>query len=275
MFEVMLEPFGFDFMLRAMYGGVLVAVMCAIVGVLVIQRGMAFAGDGLAHATFGGIGIAIFLGLSPDIAIWTALPFTMIVSLGITWLRRRGNLRGDTAIAVFLPITLALGLVFLARRPPGAPPLDIEAMMFGSILAVSSTDLMVISVTSLFVITILAFYGTRIAYAGFDEDLAELSGVRTAYADYILAVLTAILVVTAVKAVGVTMVSAFLVIPPVTSLLVARRLGLALAVAAGLGGCGALIGLIAAYFANLPGGAAVVLTLGLLSGLTVKLRRLS
>jgi zinc transport system permease protein len=272
MIDFLFAPFSFDFMQRALLGGVMIAIVCALVGVLIVQRGLSFTGDGLAHATFGGIGLNIFWGVSSEWAVWASLPFTIAVAVAVSAVRRRGKLRGDTAIAVFLPLTLAMGVVFLGLRPVTAPPVDLEGLLFGSVLAINSVDLIVIGVVAATSLIVLALAGRQIAYAGFDEELAAISGVNAALVDYVLISLAAVIVVVAVKAVGVTMVSSFLVIPPVASLLVGKRLGQVLLLAVSMAVVGASVGLMLSFHLNLSGGATVVLTLGALFGLVFLLQ---
>ena len=262
--EFLLEPFTYDFMQRALLGGVIIAVLCAVVGVLIVQRGLSFAGDGLAHATFGGIGINIFLGIDSELAVWAALPFTVLIAIFVSTVRRKGKLRGDTVIAVFLPLTLAVGVLFMGLRPVTSRPVDLEGLLFGSVLAINPSDLIVIGVVAVISFLVLAVFGKKIAYAGFDEELASLSGVNAALVDYVLICLAAVIVVVAVKAVGVTMVSSFLVIPPVAALLIGKRLGHVLMASVLIAVVGAGVGLVLSYYLNVSGGATVVLTLGVL-----------
>jgi len=272
MMDLIFSPFSYDFMQRALVGGLIIAVLCALVGVLIVQRGLSFAGDGLAHATFGGIGLNIFLGVNTEWAVWASLPFTIAIAIAVSVVRRRGKLRGDTSIAVFLPLTLALGVVFMGLRPATAVPIDLEGLLFGSVLAINVTDLLVIGIVGLCSLTLLFFLGKQIAYAGFDEELATLSGVNSALVDYVLICLAAVIVVVAVKAVGVTMVSSFLVIPPVAALLVGQRLRAVLLISVLLAVTGASVGLMFSYHLNLSGGATVVLTLGALFAVVFLLR---
>jgi len=266
MLDFLVTPFLNDFMQRALFGGVMIAAVCALVGVLIVQRGLSFAGDGLAHAAFGGIGLNIFLGVSSEWAVWASLPFTIVIAIAVSVVRRRGKLRGDTAIAVFLPLTLAVGVVFMGLRPVTAAPVDLEGLLFGSVLAINPDDLIVIGVVAIFTLLILGLFGKKIAYAGFDEELATVSGVNAAIADYILISLTAVIVVIAVKAVGVAMVSSFLVIPPVAASLAGKRLVQVLIFAVIMAVVGASAGLLISFHLNLSGGATVVLALGALFG---------
>jgi zinc transport system permease protein len=135
-------------------------------GVLIVQRGLSFLGDGLAHAAFGGVALGLLLGAEP---LWIAVPFTVAVAVGITWVRERTELGGDTAVGIFFAVSVALGVVFLSLKRGYST--DAFTYLFGSILAVTRADLWV---TALMVL-IAAATGPlwrRWAYATFDRELA-------------------------------------------------------------------------------------------------------
>lgn len=111
--DALLEPLMVPFMQRAMIAGAVVGGLCAMIGVFVVQRGLSFIGDGLAHAAFGGIALGLLLGVTLERMTWVALPFTVIVAVGIGYVLRRGSLRGDVATGVFSAVSFALGVLFL------------------------------------------------------------------------------------------------------------------------------------------------------------------
>ena len=115
------EPLSHSFMVHALIAGTIVGGLCALVGVFVVQRGLAFIGDGLAHAAFGGIALGLLINVAIDDTTLVALPFTVAVALGIAYVLRRGKMRGDVAVGVFFSVSLALGVLFLGLRPPDAP----------------------------------------------------------------------------------------------------------------------------------------------------------
>ena len=141
-----------------------------------------------------------------------AIPATGI-ALGIQYVRRHTTLGGDVATGVFFAVSFAAGILFLGLRPASAPPVNVEGLLFGSLLAVSPEALGLILVAAVFVVVVLAVIGSRLAYATFDPELAALSGVPVATLEYVLLGLTALVVVVGVKTVGVVLVSAFVVIP--------------------------------------------------------------
>jgi zinc transport system permease protein len=258
--DLVAEPLAFDFMQRALYAGLAVAVVCAVIGVFVVQRGLAFIGDGLAHACFGGIAIGLWLGSDVERSVWLAIPFTVMIALGIGFVLRSSQLRGDVATGVFFSFSFALGILFLGLREATARPVNVESLLFGSILAVSPEvlDVVLIVAGTALVITLLLW--SRLAYAIFDSELAAVSGVPVAALEYLLLGQTAVVIVVAVKTVGVVLVSSFLIIPAAAGRLVGTTLARATLLAVVFGAAGAFVGLIASYHLDVPTGATIILT---------------
>lgn len=267
------EPLALGFMQRALVAGAAVAGLCALIGVFVVQRGLSFLGDGLAHASFGGLGLGLFLGLSVDQAGWVSLPFTLAVALAIVYVLRRGKLRGDVATGVFFSVSFALGILFLGLRSTSAKPVNVETVLFGSILAISPQNLAMVAVVVVITLVLLLATWSRLAYATFDPDLAALSGVPVAALDYLLLGLTALIIVVSVKTVGVVLVSSFIVIPAAIGRMLGRTLsGVAVwALAIGIGA--SVVGLILSYHLDVASGATIILTLGTLFGAVLLLKR--
>lgn len=258
--DLISEPLAFGFMQRALYAGLAVSVVCAVIGVFVVQRGLAFLGDGLAHACFGGIAIGLYLGSDVENAVWLAIPFTVMIALGIGLVLRRSQLRGDVATGVFFAFSFALGVLFLGLREATARPVNVESLLFGSILAVSPEVLNVVLIVSATALVITLLLWSRLAYAIFDPELAAVSGVPVAALEYLLLGQTAVVIVVAVKTVGVVLVSSFIVIPAAAGRLVGTTLARATLLAVLFGAAGAFVGLIASYHLDVPTGATIILT---------------
>jgi zinc transport system permease protein len=261
MIELLAEPLAQGFMRRALLMGALLGAVGALLGVFIVQRGLALLSDGLAHATFGGLALGLVAGTSSDDAIWAALPFTVAVALAIAALRRRARVGSDAATGVFFAFSFALGVVLLGLRPPRAGTVSVEALLFGSILSVSPDILVAMLVVGVLALATLVFAWSRLAYATFDPELALLSGVPVAALEYLLLGLTAVVVVVGVKTVGVVLVSAFIVIPAATARLLGRTLRQIAVLAAAFGVGGSAFGLLLSYHLNVASGATVILTL--------------
>ncbi len=241
------------FMQRALVAGVTVGVLASYYGVFVVQRRLSFLGVGLSHAAFGGVALGLLLQINP---LWTALPFTVAVALGITAVTHRSTVSGDTAIGVFFSAALALGVVLLTFRQSYTT--DAFTYLFGSILAVRPVDLWILGGIALLAAGTLPFWG-RWAYATFDRDLARADGVPVERDDYVLSVLLAVTIVAAVKVVGIVLAAAFFVIPAAAARLLTGTFRGMTILAVIVGAATALGGLGGSYAFDLPSGAAIIL----------------
>lgn len=271
--DALVSPLTQAFVRRALGAGLALGVAGALLGVFIVQRGLGLLSDGLAHATFGGLALGLLLGATMDRAMWVALPFTVLIALGIQYVRRNTRLGGDVATGVFFAVSFAAGILFLGLRPARSVPVNVEGLLFGSLLAVSPESLGVILGVATLVLALLAWIGPRLAYATFDPELASLSGVPVARLEYALLALTALVVVVGVKTVGVVLVSAFVVVPAATASLVGRTLGGIAALAVVVSLLGTAFGLFASYHLNVATGATIILTLGAMFFLALVLRR--
>jgi zinc transport system permease protein len=256
------DPLAHAFMRRALLAGLAAGAACALIGVFVVQRGLSFLSEGLAHAAFGGIGLGLLLGASGEQSAWIALPFTVVVALAIGAVRRSSGLRPDAAIGVLFSVSFALGALLLQLRPRNSAPVDVEALLFGSLLAVSDGALLATLLAAGASLLAVALLWSRLAYASFDPELAALSGVPVALLEYAFLALTAAVVVTSVRTVGVVLVSAFVIIPAATARLATGRLSRASLLAVTLQVAATAVGLLASYYLDVASGPTIVLLLG-------------
>lgn len=247
------DALSLPFFRRAILAGLVVGALAGYYGVFVVQRRLSFLGVGLSHAAFGGVALGLLLQVNP---LLTALPFTVIVALGITWVTHRSTVSSDTAIGVFFSAALALGVVLLTFRDSYTT--DAFTYLFGSILAVQQADLWILGGIALLAIGTVPFWG-RWAYATFDRDLARADGVPVNRDDYVLAMLLAVVVVAAVKVVGIVLAAAFFVIPAAAARLLSHTFSQMTLVAIVLGILTAVGGLAGSYVLDLPSGAAIIL----------------
>ena len=272
--DLITEPMHFDFMQRALIAGLAVAAVCAVIGVFIVQRGLAFLGDGLAHAAFGGIAVGLYLGASVEHAVWIAIPFTAAIALGIGFVLRQTTLRGDVATGVFFSFSFALGVLFLGLRKASDRQIDVESLLFGNMLAVAPEVLHVVVAVAVIALVITVLLWSRIAYSIFDPELAAISGVPVAVLEYLLLAQTACVVVVSVKTVGVVLVSSFVIIPAATARLIGSTLARTTVVAVVIGMLGSAIGLFASYHLNTPTAATIILIYCLGFGSAIVVSRL-
>jgi len=247
------EIWHLPFMQRALLAGLLMALLAGYYGPFVVQRGLSFLGSGLAHGAFGGVALGLFLGVEP---LWIAVPFTALVAIGITWAREKTSISGDTAVGIFFAFSMALGIVFLSLKREYTS--EAFSYLFGSILAVNGADLWASAVVLGLTLLMLPFWG-RWTYATFDRELAQADKVPVMLDDYLLAFMVSLVVVVAMKLVGLLLVAAFLVIPAAAARQWSRTFaGMVLgAVLAGV--ASVVIGLQLSMQLNIPSGAAIVL----------------
>jgi zinc transport system permease protein len=257
---------------RALLAGGILAALLALLGVLVTARGLAYLGDGLSHAAFGGIALGMFLQLSSPLLV--AIPFTALAAVAIGILRRRGGLRSDVAMAALFAVCFAIGVVLLRRAKRTQQTFDPESLLFGNILLVGSDDLWIVLGIAIITALFFAFAWTRIAYSTFDEELARLSGIRVGWLESALLALLAAVVVAAIRLAGVVLVSSFLVIPAATGRLLGRTLAGVVAWSMLFGVVGVLLGFVVAHAVAWPEGASIVLALAALLGVGVLVKRL-
>jgi len=258
----------FGFMQRAFAAGFVMAIVCPLIGVFLVPRRLSLIADTLAHVALAGVAIGLLLGASP---ILGALIVTVVGALGMERLRSRGALQGDAALAIFLSggFALAVVLISLARGFNA----DLFAILFGSILTVSPSDVWLISALGAVVVaTILASY-RRLFVITLHEDLARTSGVPVTALNLMLTLLTALTTVVAMRMVGVLLVSAMIVIPTLTGLSLGRSFRRATAVAIVMALTAVAVGLTGAYYLSLAAGGAVVLTALLMYAAVAMVRR--
>ncbi len=249
----MAELLSLPFMQRALVGGLLVGFLASYYGVFVVQRGLSFLGSGLAHAAFGGVALGLLLNTEP---LWVAVPFTLLVALGIAWVHHRTALGGDTAVGIFFSVAMALGVLFLFMRRQYTA--DAFTYLFGSILAVSRTDLWLAG--GVVVLTLLALpLWRRWSYASFDRELAQADRLPVPRDDYLLILLIAVTVVVSIKVVGIVLIAAFLVVPAAAARLLARTFRHMTLLSIAIGMSSAVVGLVASYFLDVPSGPTIIL----------------
>ena len=252
--HLLLEPLQYDFIVRAMLAAVIVGVVCSILGVYVVLRGMAFLGDAMAHTILPGVAAAYLLGLPLAIG---ALVMGVLTALGIGFLTERTTLKEDAAIGVIFAGFFALGVAMLSAS--GDYSIDLAHFLFGNLLGVTAGDLILTAVLGLVVLALVFLFYKEFLVLSFDPLLAETLRLPTRFLHYLLLLLIAVTVVIALQVVGVALMLAILVTPAATASFLTRRLPSMMLVSAILGVISAVAGVYASYYLNIATGPAVVL----------------
>jgi manganese/iron transport system permease protein len=251
---LIIDPFDYGFMLRALYVSVLVGIVCPILGAFVVTRGLAFMGDAMSHAVLPGLVVAFMLGVSPFLA---AVPAGMGVAFLIGVISRRTGVSQDTSIGILFAGLFALGLALLATA--SSVSVDLEDLLLGQVLAVSGTDVYVTAGLVAIVLVVLYALNKELIFTSFDPVGASVAGLPTARLDYLLLVLLALVIVIALQAVGIVLVMAMLVTPAATASLLARSFIRLMVIGAILGALAAVAGLYISFYADLPSGPSMTL----------------
>jgi zinc transport system permease protein len=251
------EILGFGFIQRALIAGSLVAVLCAVLGVFLVLRRLSLIGDGLAHVTFGSVALSLVMGINPVYVTVAAIPLVMLSSLGILKLSEKARIYGDAAIGIVSSLGIACGVLLASAA--GGFNVDLFSYLFGNILAVGTSDLLIAAALFLVVMVAVVFFYRDLFAITFDEELARSSGIRTTSINTVLVLLTGLTVVLAMKLVGIMLISALLILPAVAALQVARSFLATIVASCCFAIFSVVIGIFASFLLNLPTGGVIVL----------------
>ena len=246
-------PFDRTYMQLALLAGIVVGATAPLIGVFLVQKGLSLMGDGIGHVAVAGIGASLLLHTSPT---WTALVVAVAAALVIEFLRTRGSATGDLALALVFYGGIAAGVVLASRS---ATNTNLQPYLFGSILTATASDVWTVIGLGAVIVVAIAFTGRALLAVVLDEDSARVAGIPARSLNTMLAVLTAVTVVMAMRIVGVLLIAALMVLPVATSRLLARSFRATLVGAVGVGVVSAVVGLFAARQWALAAGGAIVL----------------
>jgi zinc transport system permease protein len=246
-------PFDRTYMQLALLAGIVVGATAPLIGVFLVQKGLSLMGDGIGHVAVAGIGASLLLNTSPT---WTALVVAVAAALVIEFLRTRGSATGDLALALVFYGGIAAGVVLASRS---ATNTNLQPYLFGSILTATANDVWTVIGLGAVIVVAIAFTGRALLAVVLDEDSARVAGIPARSLNTMLAVLTAVTVVMAMRIVGVLLIAALMVLPVATSRLLARSFRTTLVGAVGVGVVSAVVGLFAARQWALAAGGAIVL----------------
>ncbi len=261
---------GYRFFQYALLGGSVAALVCALVGVFVILRKESMIGDGVAHISFGGIALGLFLGVNP---LYTALIVSVLGVLAIGYMRRHGLAQSDSAIAVMLSVGFSTGLILISLA--GGFNVDLFSYLFGSILTIGLNDLIIVTGLGLVSIAVIGVFYKELLSITFDEESSRLMGVPVGLLSTILNVLVAFTIVLSIKVVGMILVAALLVIPGLTALQLGMNFRDTSITAILLGVTSVLVGVFASALFNVATSGVIVFTLVAFFLATAAWRRLS
>ena len=255
--------FTYEFVQRAFLVGILISVISSILGIFLVLRRFSLIGDGLAHVTFGSVAVVMLVGISPLYITLAAFPLVMISSLVILRLTHSKRIQGDAAIGIVSSVGIASGIIFASLS--NGYNIDLFSYLFGNILTVTPGELFLSLIVFLTVAVIVTIFYDDLLAVTFDEELAKTLGVKTNRINMILFLLTAVAAVLAMKVAGIMLVSALLILPPLTALQLSFSFRMTILASVLFAILSVICGLLAAFLLNLPaGGTIVVFNIGFL-----------
>jgi zinc transport system permease protein len=243
-------------MQRALIAAVLVSIACGVVGSYVVIKRIVSLSGAISHAAFGGVGLGYFLGINPVLA---AIPFSIISAMAIGGVRQITNISEDTGIGILWSVGMAIGVIFINLTPGYAP--DLFSYLFGSILTVNNTDLYIMLILDLIIITTVYLFRREFLAVSFDEEFSKVIGLHSLLIYMLLLALVALSVVVLIKVVGVILLIALFTIPAAISKQYTYNLRKLMILATVVGIILTSVGLILSYIFNLASGATIVMVL--------------
>ncbi len=257
--EWLFTPFKYEFFRNGTLAAVLVGALCGLVGIYVVLRRMSYIGHGLSHSIFGGaiVSYALSFDFYLGAGLWGFLSAMLIV-----WTSRRRNIGADAAIGIITTASFAVGVIIISsvrtmRRNP-------DAVLFGNILGVKPEDLYIIAGTAALIVLAIFFSYKQLLFTTFDPEVAMVYGVQTGWMDTLFSLILAAMLVVSMQIVGVTLIAASLVTPPVIARLYTNNFNKMIFISVGTGAFSGLVGVYASWHLKWATGATIVVTLALM-----------
>ncbi len=253
------DIFEYQYLTNAVIACILSGITCGIVGTYIVARRMVSLCGGITHASFGGLGIAIYAGINP---IWGALTFAVLSALGIEYAGNKTKIREDSAIGVMWGVGMAIGALFMSLKP-GYTSGDLSSFLFGNIISVTTEDIVALTALTIILFIGAALYLKPIMYMAFDRDFARSAGVNTTLVGYILSVITAVTIVLSIRVMGIILLISLMTLPVVIANSVTKSYGKITILASIIAAIGALAGVVISYYLEVPSGPAIIFVLTL------------
>lgn len=253
MTDIFMEMLSYPFMMRAIVVGVLVALCSSLLGVSLVLKRYSMIGDGLSHVGFGALAIATATNWAP---LTVSIPLVLAAAFFLLRLSEDSRIKGDSAIALISTGSLAIGVMVISMT--SGMNIDVYNYMFGSILAINSTDVILSVVLSSVVLVLYLFFYSRIFAVTFDESFAKATGINAGMYNMLIALLTAVTIVLGMRLVGALLISSLIVFPAITSMRLFKSFRSVVISSAVISVVTFLTGIMASYIYATPAGASVV-----------------
>lgn len=254
-----MEIVQYSFFINATVAITLISIVAGVVGAYIVSRRMLFITGGITHTSFGGLGLGVYLGLSPTI---TALVFALASAFGIEALSQRKRVREDSAIAVFWALGMALGVIFIYITP--GYNAGLTGFLFGDILTITLKDLIIYTTYTILVLILFTIYRKEILYTAFDREFAKIQGVKVQFIEYVAMIVISLAIILTVKLIGIMLLLSFLSLPQMSAELFTRNYNKIVLLSIFISFTGGLSGLLLSAFVNVPTSATIVFVLVLI-----------
>jgi len=248
MIEYILEPFKYDFMIRSLITAISSGIMLSALGPFTINKNMGFMADAMAHATLPIIAVGVFLGFS---ITELGVPASIIIALFLGYIVKNVNIGEDTAIGIIFSSFFALGFVLISVLEV---TINLEDLLFGQILAVSTFDTYIVGSLLLIVLSILLIFFKQLIFYSFDPVGAEVSGLNTTFLNYLFLIVLSVAIVASLQTVGIILVLSMLIIPAAAAKLVTKTFVNSIRISIVFGVTASITGLYLSFLFNLPSG---------------------
>lgn len=252
----MIDLLEYAFFRNALFGSLLTAIACGIVGTYIVSRRLVFISGGITHASFGGLGLGFYLGMNP---ILMAMLFSVLSAFGVEWASKTQNVREDSAIAGVWSLGMALGVIFIFLTPGYAP--NLSAYLFGNILTISAADIRWIAALAVVLILVCTLFLRNIVYVAFDRDFAVTQHLPVKAIEYMMMFFIAVTIVLSIRLVGIMLLMSLLTLPQITVNLFTSNFKKIIWGSILIGFLGCVSGLVLSYYLNVPSGAFIILVL--------------
>ncbi len=243
----------YTFFQHALTGSLLASILCGLIGTYIVTRRLVFISGGITHASFGGIGIGVFFGLTP---ILSAAVFSILSAFGIQWFSQRRDMREDSAIAIFWTLGMSIGIIFSFLTPGFAP--ELSSYLFGNILTITTADLYFLAILSGMALCGFILFIRPLVCIAFDTEFARSQHLPVTIIEYLMMAFIALTIVATLRMMGIVLVMSLLTIPQVTANLFTHNFKHMALFSIVFGYTGCLGGLFMSYFYNIPSGASII-----------------
>lgn len=243
----------YTFFQNALLGSFLASILCGLIGTYIVTRRLVFISGGITHASFGGIGLGVVLGISP---ILSAMGFSILSAFGVQWMSHRGDVREDSAIAVFWTFGMSLGIICCFLSPGFMP--DLPSFLFGSILTIGEADLWLLGTLVVLVTVVFVLLYRTILSVAFDANFARSQRLPVDFIEYLMMALIAMTIVATLRMVGIVLSISLLTIPQMTANTLTHDFKRIIAWSIVIGWVDCLLGLSLSYSLNVPSGASII-----------------